>query len=222
MKHTNYHPDWQVNRIKFILSKYPIEFFKGKRILELGAYNGFIGAYFSALGAEVHCVEGRQENVDKIKIDYPEVTAECADLDSPNWNWGHYDIIINFGLYYHLQKFHKEHLVNCINNCDLMFFESVIYDSFKSDIYFRQESGDDQSLTDIGGTPSTLFVEDILKENNVNYEKFKDSSLNNYEHKYDWPDTGFRIFNQAFAEEVRRFVKHISLIGITDRKNIKR
>jgi hypothetical protein len=196
MKHTNYHPDWQVNRIKFILSKYPIEFFKGKRILELGAYNGFIGAYFSALGAEVHCVEGRQENVDKIKIDYPDVTAECADLDSPNWNWGHYDIIINFGLYYHLEKFHKEHLVNCINNCDLMFFESVIYDSFKSDVYFRQESGDDQSLTDVGGTPSTSFVEDILKENNVSYEKFKDSSLNNYEHKYDWPDTGFRIFNQ--------------------------
>ena len=95
-----------------------------------------------------------------------------------------------------LEKFHKEHLVNCINNCDLMFFESVIYDSFKSEIYFRNERGDDQSLTDVGGTPSTLFVEDILKENNVNYEKFKDSSLNNYEHKYDWPDTGFRIFNQ--------------------------
>ena len=46
MKHTNYHPDWQVNRIKFILSKYPIEFFKGKRILELGAYNGFMAPIF--------------------------------------------------------------------------------------------------------------------------------------------------------------------------------
>jgi hypothetical protein len=77
-----------------------------------------------------------------------------------------------------------------------MFFESVIYDSFKSEVYFRNERGDDQSLTDVGGTPSTTFVEDILKENNVSYEKFKDSSLNNYEHKYDWPDTGFRIFNQ--------------------------
>ena len=196
MKKTSYHPDWQVNRINFILSKYPAHFFKGKRILELGAYNGYIGAYFSALGAEVHCVEGRQENVDNIKKDYPNVTVECTDLDTSIWNFGKWDIIINFGLVHHLEKFHKEHLINCINNCDLMFFESVIYDSFKSDIYFRQESGDDQSLTDVGGTPSTLFVEDILKENNVNYEKFKDSSLNNYEHKYDWPDTGFRIFNQ--------------------------
>ena len=196
MKHTNYHPDWQVNRIKFILSKYPIEFFKGKRILELGAYNGFIGAYFSAIGAEVHCVEGRQENVDKIKIDYPEVTAECADLDSPNWNWGHYDIIINFGLYYHLEIYHKEHLENCINNCDLMFFETVIYDSFEPEIYFRQEEGCDQSLSSIGGNPSTSYVENIFKQYPIKYEKFCDSSLNNYEHKYDWSDTGLKTFNQ--------------------------
>jgi hypothetical protein len=59
IKETSYHPNWQTNRINFILSKYPKEFFKGKRILELGAYNGFIGAYFNSLGAEVHCVEGR-------------------------------------------------------------------------------------------------------------------------------------------------------------------
>jgi len=201
MKKTSYHPDWQVNRINFILSKYPAEFFKGKRILELGAYNGYIGAYFSALGAEVHCVEGRQENVDKIKKDYPNVTVECADLDTSFWNFGKWDIIINFGLVYHLEKFHKEHLINCINNCDLMFFESVIYDSFKPEVYFRNEQGDDQSLTNTGGTPSTSYVENIFNEVGVAYTKYSDSSLNNWEHKYNWPDTGFKMFNQFW----RRF-----------------
>ena len=201
MKQTTYHPDWQVNRINFILSKYPPEFFKGKHILELGAYNGYIGAYFSALGAIVHCVEGRQENVDNIKKDYPNVTVEKADLDTDDWKWGKWDIIINFGLYYHLDKFHKEHLTNCINNCDLMFFESVIYDSFKSEIYFRNEMGDDQSLSNKGGTPSTSYVEDIFNHNGVSYTKYKDGSLNNWEHKYNWPDTGFKIFNQFW----RRF-----------------
>jgi len=201
MKKTSYHPDWQVNRINFILSKYPAEFFKGKRILELGAYNGYIGAYFSALGAEVHCVEGRQENVDRIKKDYPNVTVECADLDTSFWNFGKWDIIINFGLVYHLEKFHKEHLINCINNCDLMFFESVIYDSFKPEIYFRNENGDDQSLTNMGGTPSTAYIENIFNEVDANYTKYSDSSLNNWEHKYNWPDTGFKIFNQFW----RRF-----------------
>jgi hypothetical protein len=196
IKETTYHSDWQVNRINFILSKYPKEFFKGKRILEVGAYNGYIGAYFNALGAEVHCLEGRAENVENIKRDYPNVTAEVANLDSPEWKWGRWDIIINFGLYYHLENFHKEHLKNCINNCDLMFFESVIFDTSKPEIFFRQESGDDQSLGETGGTPSTSFVENIFKESNINYTKYTDASLNNYQHKYDWPDAGFRIFNQ--------------------------
>jgi hypothetical protein len=201
MKQTTYHPDWQINRINFILSKYPKEFFKGKHILELGAYNGYIGAYFSSLGAIVHCVEGRQENVDNIKRDYPNVTVELADLDTDDWKWGKWDIIINFGLYYHLEKFHKEHLTNCINNCNLMFFESVIYDSFKSEMYFRNEAGDDQSLSNKGGTPSTSYVEDIFNENGASYTKYKDGSLNNWEHKYNWPDTGFKMFNQFW----RRF-----------------
>lgn len=193
IKETNYHPDWQKNRIKFILSKYPIDFFKGKRILELGAFNGYIGAYFESIGANVHCVEGRQSNVDRIKNDYPNVTVECANLDTKDWNWGHYDIIINFGLYYHLENFHREHLQNCINNCDLMFFETVIHDSFDSEIFFRQESGDDQSLTPIGGNPSTSYVENIFKENSIKYEKFCDSDLNGGPHKYDWIDTNSKI-----------------------------
>jgi hypothetical protein len=196
IKQTTYHADWQKNRINFILSKYPKEFFKGKRILEVGAYNGYIGAYFNALGAAVHCLEGRTENVVNIMNDYPNITAEVANLDTDEWVWGKWDIIINFGLYYHLEKFHKEHLQNCISNCDLMFFETVIYDSNDSEIYFRTEQGDDQSLTTIGGTPSTSYVENILKENAVTYKKYTDPFLNNYQHKYDWPDTGVKVFNQ--------------------------
>jgi hypothetical protein len=196
IKETSYHPEWQINRINFILSKYPADFFKGKRILELGAYNGYIGAYFESLGAIVHCVEGRQENVNGIKENYPQVTSECFDLDSTEWNWGHWDIIINFGLYYHLEKFHKEHLNNCINNCDLMFFETVIYDSNESEIYFRHELGGDQSLSETGGTPSTSYVEDIFKQFPIKFEKFSEGCLNAYAHHYDWLDTGNKVFNQ--------------------------
>ena len=195
IKNTGYHPDWQNNRINFILSKYPKEFFNGKRILELGAHNGYIGAYFSTLGSVVHCVEGRIENVENIKRDYPNVTAEVGNLDTPEWKWGHYDIIINFGLYYHLEHFHREHLNNCIINCDLMFFETVIYDSFEEEIYFRRESGNDQSLSPIGGTPSTLYIENILNKYPIKYTKFTDGSLNGNSHHYDWPDTGNKIFD---------------------------
>ena len=170
IKDSWYHPDWQISRIDFILSKYPKEFFKGKRILELGACNGYISAYFKSLGAEVLAVEGRGENVEKIKEYYPDLDVEEYNLDTDIWYFGKWDIIINFGLYYHLETYHIEHLENCINNCDLMFFETVVYDSYESGLYFKYEEGYDQSLSNNGGTPTTSFVESIFQNNNKNYE----------------------------------------------------
>jgi 2-polyprenyl-3-methyl-5-hydroxy-6-metoxy-1,4-benzoquinol methylase len=198
---TFYYAEWQQNRINFILSKYSEKFFIGKRVLELGAYNGYIGARLALMGAEVHCIEGRPENVANIKNDYPQLTVEVANLDSSEWKWGKWDIIINFGLYYHLENYHKEHLKNCINNCDLMFFESVIYDSDASEIHFREETGDDQSLTSMGGIPSTSYVEEIFKINNKNYEIFKNKELNGNLHHYDWNDANTKKLD-VFA---RRF-----------------
>ena len=126
MKDTTYHPDWQKNRISFILTKYNVDFFKNKNILELGPYNGYIGACFKEMGANVKGVEGRQGNVDRIITDYPGYDCVLGNLDVKDWNWGKYDVIINFGLYYHLTFNHREHLINCINNCKLLIFETVV------------------------------------------------------------------------------------------------
>jgi hypothetical protein len=196
MKPTTYHSDWQVNRINFILSKYPKEFFKNKNILELGAFNGYIGAYFQSLGANVHCIEGRQENVNQIKLDYPQLSVECSNLDVDYWNFGKWDIIINFGLYYHLEHNHKLHLINCLNNCNLMFFESVIFDSNKPVLFYRNESGIDQSLGSTGGNPSTSYIENILNSHDVLYKKFSDKSLNGNLHHYDWVDANSQVLDQ--------------------------
>lgn len=184
---TNYHPDWQVNRIKYMLSLYGEDFFKNKNILELGPYNGCIGAYFQSIGGHVTSIEGRLENVENIKKDYPNIENVIHDdLDTPDWNWGHFDIIINFGLYYHLQNYHKEHLINCINNCDIMFFESVIHDSEEPKIHFKNEIGPDQSLSEIGGAPTLKYIENIFNENNTTYEMHASPNLNGDGHIYDW------------------------------------
>lgn len=196
IKETQYHANWQKNRINFILSKYPKDYFKGKRILELGAFNGYIGAYFQQLGAIVHCIEGRSENVEQIKINYPNLTVECANLDTPEWSWGNWDIIINFGLCYHLENYHKEHLSNCVDHCSLMFFESVIFDSNEPEIHYRNESGIDQSLGFSGGTPSTSYVEKIFSEKNTIFRKHTDASLNGDLHHYDWVDMNTKMLDQ--------------------------
>ena len=201
MKPSTYHTNWQNARLDFIFSQYPEDFFIGKRILELGAFNGYIGAQFAKRGAIVHCVEGRPENVNNIRIDYPEISVSQGDLDTPYWVWGKWDIIINFGLFYHLTNFHKNHLVKCLDNCDLMFFETVIFDNFEPVIYFRNEVGSDQALQATAGTPSTSYVENILKEKNVKFTKFSESKLNGDCHYYDWEDKNLNIYD-AFS---RRF-----------------
>jgi len=183
---SNYHADWQNRRIQFMIGLYGEEFFKGKTILELGAYNGYIGNYFAEVcESKVTSVEGRQENVNFMQMTYPKIKSICSNLDTPDWEFDQYDIIINYGLCYHLQNHHEKHLTNCIKNCDFMFFESVIFDSADSEISFNPESGNDQSLSGVGGTPSTSFIEDIFKKNKCQYTKYCDRRLG---YKYDWPD----------------------------------
>jgi hypothetical protein len=201
MTESNYHPLWQTNRINFILNKYGIDFFKGKTILELAPFNGYIGHRFANLGATVHCVEGREDLVQTIKKEFTNISVQKGNLDTPEWSWGSWDIIINFGLYYHLEKYHTEHLINCLRNCKLMFFESVVFDSNESEIHFRKEVGADQSLSEIGGTPSTSYVENIFKEQNVKFTKYSPSELNGNGHHYDWVDKNSKVLD----EWARRF-----------------
>jgi hypothetical protein len=190
-----YHPNWQKNRIKFLLSKYDPSFFEGKTILELGPYNGYIGEQFRNIGASVTCVEGRNSNIHNISEKFPNLTVILGDLDTSHWNYGKYDIIINFGVFYHLEKHHSEHLENCIKNCNIMFFESVIFDSFDSEINYKDTKGDDQSLSGVDGTPSQKYIEDIFIKNNCNYSVQINSSLNGDGHMYDWVAEGDKKYN---------------------------
>lgn len=193
--HDHYHPHWQKNRINYLVDYYGKDYFKNKTVLELAPCNGFIGNAFHELGAIVSQAEGRQVNVDYIKSKYPHLSVIQKDLDTADWDLGRYDIIINFGLMYHLEHHHKDLLVNCIRNCTDLILESVIFNSNDDEIHFREEGGFDQSLSGVGGTPSTSFIENILKENGTIFEKHCSPKLNGDNHHYNWPDTNSKILN---------------------------
>ena len=193
---SKYHPEWQNNRIQFIINLYSPEFFKDKTILELGSFNGYIGNYFlEALGSKVTAIEGRPGNISNIKRDFPNLEVELLDLDTAEWPFGGFDIIINFGLYYHLRNHHEKHLINCINNCKLMFFETVVYDSSEPELFFKKEAGPDQSLSGTAGIPSTSYVENIFKGEQVKFKKHCEAALNGAHgsHHYDWKDRNSKL-----------------------------
>ncbi|TSC72520.1 MAG: hypothetical protein G01um101470_330, partial [Parcubacteria group bacterium Gr01-1014_70] len=64
--------EWRVKRIAKVLELHDIEWFKGKRILELG---GGIGAFFASLGAEVISAEYRTSNRNFVKIAYRNIPS---------------------------------------------------------------------------------------------------------------------------------------------------
>lgn len=199
---SNYHEDWQKNRIKFLIDELGESYFYKKTVLELGPHNGFIGNFFQK---EFKCkllgVEGRCENILKINETYPDYPVVLADLDVPNWKYGKFDIILNFGLLYHLQYNHTNNLENCIRNSKLLLLESVIYDSFDCELFLNGEEGLDQSLTNCGGVPSTSYVENILIKNKCNFKKINSEKLNGGFHNYTWIDVGAKIpsrYNRRF------------------------
>jgi hypothetical protein len=71
----------------------------------------------------------------------------------------------------------------------------LFFDNFEPVIYFRNEVGSDQALQATAGTPSTSYVENILKEKNVKFTKFSECKLNGDYHHYDWEDKNSNIFN---------------------------
>lgn len=192
---SNYHSEWQTNRLIFILKKYGEKYFKNQKILELGSFNGFFGESFRLLGANVLSVEGREENVQNIKNTYPNLNVICKNLDTKDWDFGSYDIIINFGLFYHLEKYHEDHLINCIDHSHLMFFETVVFDSYEPEIFMNPEIGIDQSLSNLGGYPSISYVENIFKNKKCKYQKYTDPSLNGRGYSYDCEEKNTKEIN---------------------------
>lgn len=196
IKITSYHPEWQKKRILWILEKFPVEFWKDKRVLELAPCNGVIGDFFRSLGAKALCVEGRRENIEDIANNFPGLDVVQGDLDTVDWPYGQFDIIINFGLFYHLENFHKEHLINCINNCKLLLFESLIFDSAQSEMYRTDEKvGNDQSLSGVGYTPSTKYIEDIFRERGCPFTKYSDKELDSDTQTYSWIEENKRNYS---------------------------
>lgn len=186
-----HHPEWQISRLTYIRQTFGDDYFKNKTLLELGSYNGSIGNVFHELGSKVTCLEGRQENVDEINKEFPHLDAKVFNSDTPEWPLGQFDIIVNWGLFYHLENYHKECLVNCVNNCSTLFFETCVYDKTTSELVYNEEFGNTQSITNKAKIPTTNWVENVLLEQNVTWKKVLDNRLNGGGHCYDWTDGSY-------------------------------
>lgn len=193
MNFSDHYQNWQKSRMNGVLKYISPSYFKNKNILELGCGYADIGNKFYELGAKITSSDARQEHLDIVNIKYPHIKTFQFDCDNEKLTQK-YDIILHWGLLYHLKNI-KEHLNNVLNNCDILLLETEVSDTddinYNINIY---ENGYDQAYNNEGSRPSAKYVENILNKNGFEFKLIKDPILNSDFHIYDWNITESKIY----------------------------
>ncbi len=177
---TGHYEEWNKRRLKVIFKHFDSLFFKDKSILEVGCGHAFFSKELMKYGAKATASDARKEYLIGLKG----METICHDLDNP-WNLGEYDIIIHFGVLYHL-KDPKLALINAIQNSKILILESEVIGSIEDKIIFRNESGFDQAYNNIGNQLSVGAIEKIINDQGKQFNRIDDPELNCALHRYDW------------------------------------
>lgn len=183
---------WRLTRLEKLLSIYGVDYFEGKDVLELGGGHGEIGAFLAELGANVLCLDGRAQNVNYARLQHRRIsTFRCAqtDLEDDFSSFGHFDLIVDFGLLYHLRSV-DEHLECCFAMSDDIVLETVVCDSTDPHtIFYCDEDAcvEEEALRGTGSNPSPFYVERLATENGFATHRYFDADLNvGDQFVYDW------------------------------------
>lgn len=200
----SHYTGWNQKRIATILHYYGEDFFKGKKILEVGCGWADIGAYFYSIGADVTVSDAREEHIEVIKERHPELKALVVDCEDTKWKYPeeHYDVIIHFGVLYHLAN-PDESIKLVSEHCDTLIIETIASDSEDTEkIEFRDEETEwkkgawGMAYSGIGNIPSYSWVEAQLKKNGMKAVRIPNPKMcNSGRHKYDWT----RVNNGGFS-----------------------
>jgi ubiquinone/menaquinone biosynthesis C-methylase UbiE len=192
----SHYTDWNKKRIEAILDYYGEDFFKGKKVLEVGCGWADMGAFFQSIGADVTVSDAREEHINVIKERHPELKVLVVDCEDTEWKYPEesYDIIIHFGVLYHLAN--PDESINLVSkHCDTLIIETIVSDSDDPEnILFRKEQTNwekgawGMAHSGTGNIPSYGYVEAHLKKNGLEVTRIpKPEMCNSGAHNYSWP-----------------------------------
>ena len=181
---------WRKSRIDKLEEIFGKEFFKGKRVLECGAGNGGVGRYLRENWlADVTFTEGRSSLIKVIEDTNPGATVHLIDHEN-SWNVGSFDVVIHWGLLYHLNNWREE--LKCafdaVADGGVLVLESEILNTthIAEMKIFEFRTLDDQSLSGTGTRMSAAAVERELQHLCRGFRRYDDTNLNADIHHYDW------------------------------------
>jgi 2-polyprenyl-3-methyl-5-hydroxy-6-metoxy-1,4-benzoquinol methylase len=197
--------DWQLrnkNMRDAILDCFDdVEFFKGKKILELGAGHGYFGEMFRVLGGELTCVEGRPEHVETGKVIHPNANWICHDLDA-GWPFikHDFDVILHMGVLYHLER-PETNLTDVCNSMkpnSILVIETEFIDTDRPDAMFcLRLEGYNLSVRTFGCRPSHGMIVSILEKCNMEFSRVTSNKYDSEFYIYSLPRKNDNHFDRA-------------------------
>ena len=187
----NYFENWRKARIDKLVNVLGKEWFEEKTVLELGCGFGHVGKEIKKLGSIVVFSDAREEYVEKIREDNEDSDIYIIDNDKP-WDMERkFDLIIHWGLLYHLENWRQD-LKCCLNHSNLISLETEVTDSVDLDFgVTRKESHYDAAVNGIGICPGVANIENYLTSIDCSLKRYDDADLNNGIMCYDWKEGKF-------------------------------
>ena len=175
---------WRLLRVCKLEQIFGVDWFAGKRILELGCGYGNIGIYFQDLGADVTFTDGRQEFLDVVKKKCP--TAKTILLDQNNtWDLQQqFDLVIHFGISYHLENWQQD-LACALKHGKYIAYETAV-NRYAYDIEFEIKNSDyGEKHCGIIGNQGSLPSISLIEKNLIgDVKRYDDADLNAGNMKY--------------------------------------
>lgn len=184
-----HYKEWRDSRLKKLLS---LTEFKNKTVLELGCGHGDIGLALEEHGAIVTYAEGREEHLVSLRQLGKDVV--CLNQEE-SWNLNRtFDIVIHFGVLYHLKNWKQDLKISLAHAKETMFLESLVTNSSNPEyeVQIEEPADYDQSMIGIGSRVSASHIESVLTP--YQYQRFDDPDLDSGAHQYSW------IVNKNFPE----------------------
>ena len=169
-------PRWNRTRLDTLYRILGDGWFSGKSVLELGCGHGEIGKELVTKGAAVTLTDGRQTHVDEITKE--DGAAKVLDVDG-EWSIdGKFDLVIHWGVLYHVKEW-KKSLESSLKHAPLLALETIVSKSIDP-LYeeHRDEVGYDQALKGVGVLLSEQHIEGFLTSINATFERYDDPQLN--------------------------------------------
>lgn len=139
----------------------------GKTVIELGAGIGDHTSFFLDRSCEVVATEGRPQNIEIIRLRYPDLETIQLDLDTPDLKINQqFDIVYCYGLLYHLQK-PTQAIEFMARNCQkMLLLETCVSFGEEESINLCKERADfpSQAISGNGCRPTRKWVYNQLKQ----------------------------------------------------------